>query len=336
VPTDQYAAEVELLCGLLSEHYVFPEVAGRVMALLRSRQAAGGYADLAGDQAFAAAVTADMQSVNGDRHLRLMYRTEPVPQDAEPFDLDRYRADAQRQAYGFHRVERLPGNVGVCENRALFAAKVAGPAASAALSLLAHTDALIIDLRRCPGGDPAQIALICSYLFDEPTHLNDIHSRRDGSVTQFWTLPYVPGERFGGGKPIWVLTSGTTFSGAEELAYNLQSRRRATIVGERSRGGAHPCDWYRIGTHLQASLPFARSVNPVTGTNWEGTGVAPDIEVAAEAAFDRAYRLALEHVLTLDNTGPRRALGEETRDALAALAAEPRGEPIADRPAHPA
>src|SRR5262249_8058559 len=276
-------------------------------------------AEVADDEAFARAVTGDLQSVNGDRHLRLVYQVEPLGEGEQPFDLNRYRADAERLAHGFTPVERLAGNVGLCENRGLFAAAVAGPAATAALTLLAHTDALIIDLRRCPGGDPAQIALICSYLFDEPTHLNDIYDRTTGQTAQFWTLPYVPGARFGGSKPVYVLTSGETFSGAEELAYNLQTRDRATVIGERSRGGAHPCNWHRVAAHLQATVPYGRSVNPVTGTNWEGTGVQPDIAVPADQALDRAYRLAPEHVPTHGEAALRRAVAAEARDPLAAL-----------------
>jgi C-terminal processing protease CtpA/Prc len=309
---------VEALCGLLAEHYVFPEVAEQVAAVLRARVAAGLYADLTGDEAFAAAVTEDMQSVNGDRHLRLLYSVDALSETYE-FDVEAYRVEAQLNAGGFARVERLPGNVGYLDNRGLYAARIAGPAATAALSLVAHTDALIIDLRRCPGGDPAQVALICSYLFEEPTHLNDIYSRPSGETTQFWTLPYVPGERFGGDKPIWVLTSGATFSGAEELTYDLQTRQRATVVGERTRGGAHPGGRHRLADHLNAAVPTGRAVNPVTGTNWEGTGVAPDIELPADEAYERAYRLALEHVLTLPATGPRRLVAEEAREALTTL-----------------
>jgi C-terminal processing protease CtpA/Prc len=310
-----------MLCGFVTEYYVFPEAAEQVVALLRARAADGRYAALAGDEAFAAAVTEDMQAVNGDKHLRLLYRIDPQPEGGEPFDMEDYRAEAKRNAHGFTRVERLAGNVGVLECRVLYAADIAGPAASAALTLLAHTDALILDLRRAPGGDPAQVALICSYLFDEPTHLNSLYWRASGETVPFWTLPYVPGDRFGGTKPIWVLTSAETFSGAEELTYNLQARNRATVVGERSRGGAHPGDRYRVAAHLQAAVPSGRAINPVTGTNWEGTGITPDVEVPAADALDRAYRLALEHVLTLGEFGQRRVVAAEVRQALAGLTA---------------
>lgn len=320
MPTADRSAQVELLCGFVSEHYVFPDVAEQVVAALRARDAEGRYAGLTEDEAFAAAVTEDLQSVNGDKHLRLLYRIDPQPDSGEPFDPEDYRAEAKRNAHGFARVERLAGNVGVLECRVLYDAEFAGQAATAALTLLAHTDALILDLRRAPGGDPAQVALICSYLFDEPTHLNSLYWRVSGETVQYWTLPYVPGERFGGTKPIWVLTGPDTFSGAEELTYNLQTRNRARVVGERTRGGAHPGGRYQVSPHLQAAVPSGRAINPITGTNWEGTGITPDIEVPAADAFDRAYRLALEHVLTLGESGRRRVVAAEARQALAGLA----------------
>ena len=202
----------------------------------------------------------------------------------------------------------------------LHTAAFAGHAAVAAMTLLADTDALIVDLRRNGGGDPGMVALYCSFLFDDGTHLNDLYWRADGRTRQWWTLPYVPGRRYGGTKPVYVLTSADTFSGAEELSYNLKTRGRATLVGERTGGGAHPGGRYRVDTHLKAAVPSGRAINPVTGINWEGTGVEPDIELPAADAFDAAYRLALDHVLGLGSDGPRREVADEAAEARAALA----------------
>lgn len=313
---DQRAGQIAAVAELVRERYVFPELADQIVAALDG--SGERYAGL-DDQAFAAAVTAELQGANQDRHLRLMHRIDPVAEGVEPFDPEHYRAEAEHHAYGLARVERLAGNVGVLEVRQLFDPEVAGAAVAGAFTLLAHTDALILDLRRAPGGSPGQVALICTYLLDDMTHLNTIHNRLDGAATPFWTLPWVPGQRYGGVKPVWVLTSATTFSGAEELAYNLQSLERATLIGETTRGGAHPTGWHRISAHLQATIPHARSVNPVTGTNWEGVGVVPDIACAAPDAFDRAYKLALEHVLTLGDSGLRRTTAADATAALAAL-----------------
>jgi C-terminal processing protease CtpA/Prc len=308
---------------LLARYYVFPDVAEQVVQLLRRRHSAGAFVGLSSDEEFGVAVTQAMQSVNGDRHLRLLHSVEeiPVPEDKDTEIVDEagYRQEVLLSAGGIAAAQRLDGNVGYLDIRTLHDANVAAPIASAAMTLLAGTDVLLIDLRRCPGGSPLMVAHYCSYLFDDPTHLNDIYDRPGDQTRQFWTAPSVPGAKFGGSKPVYVLTSSTTFSGAEELAYDLQCRERATVVGEITKGGANPGRRYRIGPHLQLAIPQGRAINPVTGTNWEGCGVRPDVEVSADNAFDTAYELALEHVLTLGREGVRRAFADEAdaaRDRL--------------------
>ncbi|GIH76882.1 S41 family peptidase [Planobispora longispora] len=313
---------IDILCAQLLRYYVFPDAAREIADVLRARLAEGRYAELDRDEDFAAAVTEDLQSVNGDKHLRLLHSVDPIPeQDAEEFfDLALYRAETQLGGHGFARVERLEGNVGYLDIRQMADPGIAGQAATAAMNLVAFNDALIVDVRRNGGGDPGMVALLCSYLFDEPTHLNDIYDRPGDSTAQFWTLPFVPGPRFGADKPVYVLTSGFTFSGAEEFAYDLQSRKRATVVGERTRGGAHPGVRYRVGAHLKSAVPCGRAINPVTGTNWEGTGIVPDIDLPAEHAFVHAYGLALRHVLELGEEGARRGVAAEAKEALGRLA----------------
>ena len=140
------------------------------------------------------------------------------------------------------------------------------------------------------------IQLITSYLFNEPTHLNDFYIRKGDRTKQFWTQAHIQGKRRAE-VPVLVLTSGRTFSAAEEFTYNLKSMKRATIVGETTRGGAHPVQRFRVeGYPVAVSLPFGRAINPVTGTNWEGTGISPDIEVAADLALDTAHLEALEMI----------------------------------------
>lgn len=197
------------------------------------------------------------------------------------------------------------------------------------MAMLWATDALLLDLRRCRGGSPDTVALVCSYLLeDEPIHLNDLVTPSTGSVRQYWTVPQLVGPRFGGSKPIWVLTSSTTFSAAEELTYNLQQLGRAVVVGERTRGGAHPRGGFRVHPHLEATVPIARAVNPVSGTNWEGTGITPDVEVPADAAFALAFGHALDPVLALLDGAGRREVTEEAKAALAELRATPAVEPV--------
>jgi retinol-binding protein 3 len=139
------------------------------------------------------------------------------------------------------------------------------------------------------------VAYISSYLFDKAMHLNDLYNRKEDSTSQFWTLPYVPGPTLAG-KPVYLLTSSRTFSGAEEFSYNLKMLKRATIIGETTGGGAHPVAGHRIDDHFIVGVPFAKAVNPISKTNWEGTGVEPDVKVAATDALDTAKKMAADEV----------------------------------------
>jgi hypothetical protein len=165
------------------------------------------------------------------------------------------------------------------------------------LNFLAYADAIIFDLRENGGGDPSMVQLISSYLFKEPVHLNSLYFPKSDSIHQFWTQAYVEGPRLTE-VDVYVLTSGHTFSGAEEFTYNLKNLGRATVIGETTGGGAHWFD-YKIFKNLNVgiTLPFGRAVNPITGTNWEGTGVTPHIEVPQEKAKDVAHLEALEKLL---------------------------------------
>ena len=232
--------------------------------------------------------------------------------------------------FGIRRVERLDGNVGYIDLRRMAVAANAGPAITAAMELVAGTYALLIDMRHNGGGAPDGVVFWCSYLFGEekPTHLNDIFHADTGETRQFWALPYVPGTRYPD-QPVFLLTSARTFSGGEDLCYTLQALGRAEVIGETTGGGAHPTRPFPVSAAVHIAVPFARSVNPVTGTNWQGTGVVPDVAVPAEQAYDVAYARALERVLAMDDVPP--PVADEARGALAGLngagSAEP-GPPV--------
>ncbi|MFG3226067.1 S41 family peptidase [Kitasatospora sp. NPDC048194] len=286
-------AVVESIAELVRENYVFPEAAGQLAALLRRRSAEGAYRASSVEE-LAEAVTADLRSVNGDLHLALKYHAVPVPQEQGAAALAAMRREFDASLGGIPRVELLDGGVAVLEIAPnLFPLDWAAQPLTAALSLVAPARALILDLRRNVGGDPDTVAFVCGYLLDGRTHLNTMLSRQGEVAEQSWTPPFVPGARFGADKPLYVLTSGNTFSAGEELAYDLQQLGRAEVVGEATRGGAHPREGWTVHPHLELSVPVARSVNPVSGTNWEGTGVRPDVPCDAGAALDRALSLAV-------------------------------------------
>jgi Peptidase family S41/N-terminal domain of Peptidase_S41 in eukaryotic IRBP len=248
----------------------------------------------------------------------------PVPGRAEPGEPDDrggrrpgMRKMGQLGNYGIRRVERLDGNVGYLDVRSVAMPADAGPAITAAMELVAGTYALIIDLRHNGGGSPEGVVFWCSYLLTErPTHLNDIFHADTGETRQFWSLPYVPGTRYVD-RPVYVLTSSHTFSGGEDFCYTLQALGRAELIGETTGGGAHPTRPFPISQAVHIGIPFARSINPITGTNWQGTGVVPDVAVPEDEAYDVAYAKALRHVLDLEDVPP--PIEHQARDALAGL-----------------
>lgn len=206
---------------------------------------------------------------------------------------DRQTLAAARQNFGFAKVERSAGNIGYMDVRNFPPVAVAADTAAAAFSFLANTDALIVDVRNNSGGQPGMVAFVSSYLFTAPTHLNDLYNRLTGETRQSWTLPYVPGKRFTG-KDVYVLTSPRTFSAGEEFAYTLKHLKRATVIGENTEGGAHLVTPRRITDHFTMAVPVGRPINPVTKSNWEATGVEPDVRVSSADALTIAHLRALE------------------------------------------
>lgn len=306
----------------VEEVYVFPDVAAQVSALLAERHAAGAYDGCDTVPAFIVAVTKDMQSLNNDRHLRLQPRNPAAGPMGAPPRPEQFRQARANDNFGLYKVERLCGNVGYLDIRLFDSPAFGGETAAAAMSFLGNSSALICDLRQCRGGHPDMVALILSYLFDHPVHVNSFYSREGDQTTQSWTLPYVPGRRFGGEKPVYVLTSRFTFSGGEEFAYDLQTRKRATIVGETTGGGAHPGRPFPVSDQIDLFAATGRAINPVTGTNWEGTGVSPDVAVPKEEALNTAYRMALEQIqqrLGSAETPAEKMLAAEAKKAMDGL-----------------
>jgi retinol-binding protein 3 len=291
---------IEAALAALQRSYVFPEVATRMAQAVRARQLAGEYRSLSSAGEFARTLTADLQEVSRDKHLRVRYSFEPLPAQEQrlptPEQGARHLDFLRSVNFGFEKAEVLPGNIGYLDLRVFASGPEAQGAADAAMDALAGADALIVDLRRNGGGDPEMVARISSYLFEEPTHLNSLYWREGDRTEEFWTTKEVAGKRFGQGKPVFVLTSKRTFSGAEEFSYNLKSLGRATIVGETTGGGAHPGGPQRINDHFSVWVPTGRAINPVTKTNWEGTGVVPDVAVPADQALERALELAAKAV----------------------------------------
>ena len=281
----------------LKKAYVEPAVAQEMIDAVEAHAAKGEYNNLTDGDAFAAQLTKDLEAVSHDKHLRVDFSPYKMPPRHEPTPEDeaRFHEQMERDNCDFKKVEILPNNIGYIKFDAFMDAGFCGPTVNAAMTFVAHTDALIFDIRQNGGGQPAMVTLIASYLFDHPTHLIDIYNREEDSTQQNWTASYLPGPRLSK-QPVFVLTSSRTFSGAEEFAFDLKTQKRATIVGETTGGGAHPVSGHVVADYFMIGVPFAKSLDPVTKKNWEGTGVEPDVKVAAADALDTAEKLALEKI----------------------------------------
>ncbi len=302
----------------LNGYYVFPDIAGKMAAAVRQRVERGEYDSITSSRQFAELLTKHFREISNDKHLRVRFTSQTLPnrpaaQAPSPEVRDRMVRQMGRDNFGFKKVEILDGNIGYLRLDGFYPAEFAGPAAQAAFQFLSNCDALIIDLRFNGGGEPATVALVTSYIVDGRVHLNDIWERKSSTTEQYWTSESVPGKKLGK-VPVWLLTSSRTFSGGEEFAYNLKNLKRATLVGETTGGGAHPVSGHRINDHFLIGVPFARAINPITKTNWEGTGVEPGIKTPAAEALSQARREALNHLISKADPNATKQL-ERLRDA---------------------
>jgi C-terminal processing protease CtpA/Prc len=312
---------IEAVAKNVEDYYVSPETAAEAGRAVRRRRQNKEYDRITSATELAKTLTAHLREVTRDKHLSVNYSAKPVPprkENAEPTEEERQglRNYGETINYGFERVERLPGNVGYVRLNLFFPTEYGGETAVAAMKFVADTEALIIDLRGNDGGHVNMIVLVASYLFgDEPVELNGLFRRKTNTIQQYWTMPYVPGRRYVG-KEVYVLTSKRTFSGGEAFAYDLKNLKRATLVGETTEGAANPRDVYRIHEHFWMGIPNSRPVSPVTKTNWEGTGVKPDVETDANLALKTAHLAALKKLLDESATSTDENRKERLRRAV--------------------
>jgi len=300
---------IDAISEALTEYYVYPDVAAKMIQAIRDHQKHGNYNSIVDGNEFADALSRDLRDVSQDKHLFVGYDpyilpTQSAPSDEprqpSPADEARFRAMLEHDNCTFSKVEILNHNIGYIKFGAFPDPNICGPTVVAAMNFVAHTDALIFDLRENHGGNPSMVEFMVSYLFREPTHINDLTNRHDNETHQYWTLPWIPGPRFID-QPVYVLTSHETFSGGEEFTFDLKTQKRGTIVGETTGGGAHPVRGMPAGDHFTIGVPFGRPINPITKGDWEGKGVEPDVKVSAVDALITAEKLAAEKLGTKDS-----------------------------------
>lgn len=299
------------LAVAIEDNYVEPDTGREIAALLRA-----GSWTAPSEARLASRFTELLQPFDGHFSVRYRAPVQDPPETRAPVVED--PGASGRRNFGFQRVEILRGNIGYIDLREFAPAEAGSRAAAAAMQFVADSHALIIDLRRNGGGDPAMVQLLCSYLIEPGVLLNSLYWRPSNQTSQFWTLPVVPGERMVD-RPVYVLIGARTGSAAEEFAYNLRTLERGTLVGRTTYGAANPGQDIDLGDGWSVFVSTGKAINPITGGNWEGSGVEPHISVSEAAALTEAHTLALNAAFARVEGGLARQELEWARDYLRAV-----------------
>lgn len=311
-------ATVESLGAIVRREYIDAEAGAKADARLRQSLSDGRFSAAQTPAALATMLSRDLFDVTHDKHL-VVQAVGDAPGTPRPTtaQADEARARAVQQAnYGVRRAEILPGNVGILDLSSFFRPEEARDAIAKAMKSLSKADALIIDMRSNSGGSPGTVAILISYLIDEPrVPLFEIVHRAPEPTDKYATDSTPPAER-DPLRPIHVLTSSRTFSAGEGLAFLLQERHRAEVVGEQTAGAANPGKPYPVNDRFNVTVPNGRVRSAIGGGNWEGTGVTPDVQTTAAEALQVAYARVIRRLIAHEPPGPK-------RDALQQLLANP-------------
>ena len=281
---------IDAACANLKQHYGDHNAALKMADALLANSKKGVYESVTDGAAFADLLTRQIREIGHDMHLEMVYSQTPLPRNPGRFtaeDRARYRRAMQLENCTFEKVEVLAHNIGYLKINSFPDPPVCEATARAAMASLNRVDAIIYDLRDNRGGEPAMVMFMVAYLFDHPEYM---YNPRENTSRNSWTQP-VPGSKLTA-KPVYILTSGRTSSGAEQFCFNLKMLKRATLVGETTGGGAHAGVFYRIDDHFGIGIPEVRAINPFSSADWEGTGVEPDVKAAAGGALETALALA--------------------------------------------
>lgn len=293
---------VDSLAAQIVKHYIFKDTALKMSAVLKKRLKEGCYNRINDPHTLAGMLTEDVATVYRDEHFHVEYNPGMINElngniDDVPKMVEEKLNKERSKNFGFKKAEILNGNIGYLEVSSFSRLnQYSRETANAALKMLSNTRALIIDLRYGLGGSPEMINYLMGYFLKEKTHTADVFIRSERARIAYWSAPdtTIPGLT---DLPLYILTSYRTFSAAEGLSYELQALKRATIVGETTRGGAHTVSYRALSSGFVVDLPFGRVTCPATGSNWEKTGVKPDVTVPATEAPEKAEQMILEQAL---------------------------------------
>ena len=319
-------AIIKEIAKMLEERYVYLEMGQEMSKRLLDAIENGFFDKIDSLPIFCTEVNKFLKEICKDKHLHLLYNNEMLEEvkinsgddEEEKRKRKELQIDNERESnFGFHKLEILEGNIGYLDLRGFHNSNDAFEIATYAMNFLKNTNAIIIDLCNNGGGDPEMVQLLASYFLDMHSQLNYIIRRYEGVTDQFWTLPYVPGTRMLD-KKLYLLTSASTFSAAENFTYALKCQKRVIIIGEQTKGGGHPVDFYPIQDTYVLMLPNARSYNPISKSNWEKIGISPDISVSAKKALYTAHQMALEYSISKEKDRVKKLFLQLAKEKIAA------------------
>jgi len=290
---------VEGLSSALRREYFDPEVAARVSEALQKRLAEGRYQKVPTIEALAKTLTEDLYAMTKDKHLRVSSAVEAISSPGRAVAADGTPRDvaARRANFGVQRIEILPGNVGYLQFTAFYRPNEAREAIASAMAILRHADALILDLRENGGGSTETMALLASYFYEaQGLPLFEVFPRPPAKVAKFMTetMPLLDRNEQ---RPTYVLVSGNTWSGGEGLAFILQDRHRAEVIGEATAGAGNQARTHRLNARFEVTIPNGSVRTAIRNQSWEGMGVVPDVPIASSDALRAAHARALQRLL---------------------------------------
>lgn len=308
-PDDQKKI-INTICEKLDDIHAFPESNSKICGGLLKNLGGGNYTKYKSPQAFADKLDRDLEILHSDKHLGLFYD----PQMASEMEKENEKGeetgyltpqmieDERKKNFGFNELKILQGNIGYLDLRIFFPPKYAGETAVAAMNFLSNCDAIIIDLRYNGGGWDEMVTFLMSYFFDseESITLSTTYSRYEDEYYQSHTQSFVPGKLLTD-IPVFILTSKSTFSGAEAFAHYMKHFNKATIIGETTRGGQNPVEIQSVGYGLIMLIPSWKQIYSASETGWEGIGVKPHIEIDSENALNAAHIEALNELVKTED-----------------------------------
>jgi retinol-binding protein 3 len=294
---------IDTLCQRLNERYAFKDVAAALSQLLQANLKNKKYDKLQTPEDFSRVITNDLRSKNADKHLALNYDLQSSAlvsnnqnsiQETADERAKRVSSFNRQMNYGFNKTEFFPGNIGYIKFDYFDSyLDYSGPVIDASFGFLKNSDAIIIDLRGNSGGASSTVGYIAGFFFDSTTLVGASYNRYTDSTTSEYLEPQEKSKRLSNAD-LYILTSNTTISAGEALAYILKYMKNAKVIGETSAGAANPGRVTRVNKYFTAFIPNRHGINIISKTNWEGTGVPVDIKVPANEALTTAKIEALK------------------------------------------